>query len=53
MKHIKVKFKMLFIMAGVLIMLLFGTIFSAKCMKNISNESVAEMESSIRGKTLL
>ena len=48
MKHIKVKFKMLFIMAGVLIMLLFGTIFSAKCMKNISNESVAEMESSIR-----
>ena len=48
MKHIKVKFKMLFIMAGVLIMLLFGTIFSAKCMKNISNESVVEMESSIR-----
>lgn len=48
MKHIKVKFKMLFIMAGVLIMLLFGTIFSAKCMKNISNESVTEMESSIR-----
>jgi methyl-accepting chemotaxis protein len=48
MKHIKVKFKMLFIMAGVLIMLLFGTIFSEKCMKNISNESVTDMESSIR-----
>lgn len=48
MKHIKVKFKMLFIMAGVLIMLLFGTIFSARCMKNISSESLEEMENSIR-----
>ena len=48
MKHIKVKFKMMIIMAGVLAILLFGTIFSAACMKNISSKSVAEMESSIR-----
>ena len=48
MKHIKVKFKMLFIMIGVLAILLFGTIFSATCMTNISNKSVDEMEDSIR-----
>lgn len=48
MKNIKVKFKMLLIMTGVLVILLFGTIFSAICMKNQNNESVAEIEGSIR-----
>ena len=48
MRHIKVKYKMLFIMAGVLAILLYGTIFSATCMKNISSKSVNEMEKSIR-----
>ena len=48
MKNIKVKFKMLFIMTGVLVILLFGTIFSAICMKNQNNESIVEIEGSIR-----
>ncbi|MBU5478525.1 methyl-accepting chemotaxis protein [Eubacterium sp. MSJ-13] len=48
MRHIKVKYKMLFIMVGVLAILLYGTIFSATCMKNISSKSVNEMEKSIR-----
>ena len=48
MKNIKVKFKMLLIMTGVLVILLFGTIFSAICMKNQNNESIAEIERSIR-----
>ena len=48
MKNIKVKFKMLLIMTGVLVILLFGTIFSAICMKNQNNESIAEIEGSIR-----
>ena len=39
---------MLLIMTGVLVILLFGTIFSAICMKNQNNESVAEIEGSIR-----
>ena len=48
MKNIKVKFKMLLIMIGVLVIVLFGTIFSAICMKNLNNKSVAEIEVSIR-----
>lgn len=48
MKNINVTVKMGIIIIGIIAIILFSTIYSAKCMDNLQDKSVSEMEEAIR-----